>query len=93
MRYSYELMDGIDWRKKKVDIAKKLGISRPTLDAWIRKYRDERTLRHAKETERKLRLVDHYLQLFHGMSVDEIITDGEERRQAFIDSIPSSAGD
>lgn len=42
MKYSYEAMNKLDYRRTKTELKDQLGISRPTLDSWLIKYKKEK---------------------------------------------------
>ena len=70
MGYSYELMKEVDLSLPKTYNAKKMGITRPTLDLWITKYNAERHQRLGATLE-ELVNTNPFLEMLFNQAVRE----------------------
>ncbi len=89
MAYNFETMDRYkDSRLTKTEISNEIGISRPTLNLWEKKYQQELLLRDATATSDRLRKLEWAVEVFvDGHNADTLIEAVEIRRREFITSL------
>ncbi len=91
MEYTYKLMEekmGV-WHINKTKIAKELGISRPALYRWIKRYQDEKAVKEGHEARKLLDLIQLALAKTQDKDIVELIEDYYDRQKTFINSLPN----